>query len=68
MVPITVMVSQSKPFAFYENHSLKGLDVHIMENFANRFKLQIEYILTNETLNEVFSTNDRFEQFLQAYS
>lgn len=55
---LTVLVSQSKPFAFYENGVLKGLDVNIVENFAKKIKLIIRYIHATESLNEVFLTED----------
>lgn len=55
------MVSPSKPFAFYENQSFKGLDVLIVENFAKKYKLKIKYILANESLNKQFLTESGFE-------
>lgn len=58
---ISVMVSPSKPFAFYENGLFKGLDVNIVENFARKFKLKIQYILANESLNEIFLTEGDLE-------
>lgn len=61
---ITVMVSQSKPFAFYENQAFKGLDVNIIENFAKKFKLNIKYVLANESLFAVFSTPDKLNNYI----
>lgn len=62
----TVLVSQTKPFAFYENHSLKGLDIEIIRNFARKFNLQIKYVILNESLNVAFSTEKRFEDFTRS--
>lgn len=53
-----------KPFVFYENRSLKGLEVDMIENFAKKIKLGIEYIVTNESLNGVFNSEDRAKGFL----
>ena len=63
---LTVMVSQSKPFAFHENGVLKGLDVNIVENFAKKLILKVNYILANESLNYVFSTEESFDKFAQS--
>ena len=63
---ITVMVSQSKPFAFYENQSLKGLEVDIIENFAKRRNAKIKYIVTDAPLKEVFSSEEHFTNFSQS--
>lgn len=58
-----VMVSESKPFAFYENHSCKGLEVEILENFAKRQNLKVEYIVIGAPLREVFSSEEQFNNF-----
>lgn len=63
---ITVMVAQSKPFAFYENHSFKGLEIDLLENFAKRTKLKIKYHETDENLKKIFSSWQQTEQFLQS--
>lgn len=65
MEKITVLLSQIDPFASHkaENQALKRLDLKIMENFGKWSNLDIQYITTNESLNEVFSTENRFNQF-----
>lgn len=58
---ITVMVSsQVEPFVIYKSNQqpLKGFDVNIVENFAIKHKLNINFIISNESLNEVFSSDD----------
>lgn len=48
-----------------QNHSsaLKRLEVNILENFGRKLKLTINYIATNDSLNFVFNSETRFEQF-----
>lgn len=63
---ITVMVSPSRPFAFYENESLKGLEVDIIENFAKSRNAKIKYVATSAPLKEVFSSEELFSNFSQS--
>lgn len=63
---ITVMVSQMKPFAYYEENSFKGIEIDILENFGKRFKLNIKYLEANETLNEIFSNHNQTKHFLKS--
>ena len=63
---LTVMMSQANPFAFHENGVFKGLEVKIVENFAKKLKLNVNYILANESLNEIFLTDGRFENVTEA--
>lgn len=63
---LTVMASQIKPFVFYENRLLKGLEVDMIENFAKQFNLSIEYIVTNESLNEIFNSKDHAEKWFKS--
>ena len=63
---ITVLVSQSKPFAFYENGAFKGLDVNIVENFAKKFNLNVEYTVPHESLNKMFLAEDHFANATKA--
>lgn len=64
---INIMVSQSEPFAYFDakKHSLKGLDVEIIKHFAKKYELKINYVVTNETLNEVFNSKIRVDNFLE---
>lgn len=65
---INVMVSHAEPFVYFDvkKQSLKGLDVEIIKNFAKKFNLKINYIVTNETLNEVFSSENRVVRFSES--
>lgn len=63
---IRVMASQADPYVSYDEKSLKGLDIDIIDNFAMEFHMQVEYSITNETLKEVFSSEIRFDNFLQS--
>lgn len=45
------------------NRPLHRLDMKIVENFGKTFNLNIEFMVTNVTLNEVFNAEDRFEKF-----
>lgn len=53
---------------YYHNtsHSFERLDLKLIENFGKKFKVHFEYIVTNETLNEVFSSEERFSRFSQS--
>lgn len=62
---ITIMASQAKPYVYAQTKSLKGLDVDIMENFAKRQNLKIDYIIADQPLKEVFCSEDRFYNFSQ---
>lgn len=64
---LTILVSQQNPFVIYseKNNSCQpnGLDILILENFALKFDFDIEYLMINETLNEVFSSQKSTEEF-----
>lgn len=61
---ITVALSERKPFVIFDgNKSPRGLDVTIIENFAQKFKLQIDYYICNSSLNNVFANEENFESF-----
>lgn len=62
---ITVMASQTRPFVFYENKILKGLDIDIKKSFTRKLNLNIKYFVTDQSLNELFSNENRSEQFFQ---
>lgn len=63
---ISVMLSKEWQIEDRKNHALQRLDFQIIENFAKQFKFEIEYITVNETLNDVFSTEDGFVEFLHS--
>lgn len=63
---LTIMASTIKPFVVYHPNqsTLIGLDVKIIENFAKRFNCEAKFIMTNESLLEIFSSNNRTIHFL----
>lgn len=65
---LTVMASEIEPFVVYSPNKseLIGLDVKIIENFAKRFKVKVKFIMTNESLLEIFSSDDRTAHFLRS--
>lgn len=62
---ITVMSSQAKPYVFHENGSLKGMEVDIITNFAQKFHLKVNLVEVNESLKDIFSTH-MMGKFLQS--
>lgn len=73
---LTVMAFIAEPFVIYDRKSstLKGLDVDIIENFAKKFNLHVKFLLSNESLNELFeagmvkATRDQRQIFLDSVS
>lgn len=65
---LTVMASPIEPFVILSPNKseLIGLDVKIIENFAKRFKVEAKFIMTNESLLEMFSSDDRTARFLRS--
>lgn len=64
---IIVGFSKREPF-IYTNQlgTPKGLDISIMENFAQKFKLQLEFVEQKMSLNEVSDNNEKaFEEYIQ---
>lgn len=57
------MLSNRKPFAYYEKRNFKGLDVAIVENFGRKMDFSIEFIRTKFDLLTEFSSADTFESF-----
>lgn len=61
---ITVALSEQKPFVIIgEDDSPKGLDVSIIENFAKKLSLQINYVVINSSLNHMFSNEISFNPY-----
>lgn len=62
---LKIMASPIEPFVIYNPNqsTLIGLDVKIIENFAKRFNLETNFIITNESLLEIFSSDDRTTHF-----
>lgn len=65
---ITVVVSKPEPFVIskYGKQTLDGLDVKIIENFGQKFNFKIDYIMANESLNAVLSSEYRIRNFLKS--
>lgn len=58
---IAVTLSERKPFVkIDQNGSPVGLDVLIIQNFAHRFKLSVEYFIINDSLNSIFSNEQHY--------
>lgn len=47
-------------------NSIVGLDIDLISNFARKVNVEIEYIITNETLTEIFNDKYRTNTFLQS--
>lgn len=61
---ITVALSERNPFVILnQNGAPKGLDILIIENFARKLNLQIDYFLVNISLNYIFIDEDSFNAF-----
>lgn len=59
---IKVSLSERRPFVVLgQNGKAKGLDVIIIENFAAKYNLQLEYFHLNLSLNFVFANKDNFK-------
>lgn len=67
---ISVMFSQRKPFVIENglNDVPRGLDVSILQNFAQQFQIEIEYIRSNKSLNTIFYSEKTFKQFMEKKS
>lgn len=55
---IRVMVSQYEPYVIFKNNSYQpyGLDIAILDNFALKYNLTIEYIRMNVSLHQIFNS------------
>lgn len=63
---ITVMVSKYEPFMMKaENNQLKGLDILILTNFAEKYQLKIDFISTDLILKDIFSWLDSADLLLR---
>lgn len=61
---ITVALSEQIPFVILnQNKTPTGLDVLIIENFAEKFHLQIDYVIFTSSLNYIFSNEKIFGEF-----
>lgn len=62
---LTVMVSERMPFVIFPKEHLSrklgGLDISILDDFGKKYKIQVEYVQTDETISTVQS----IEEFLK---
>lgn len=64
---IIVAVSERKPFVvFNPNGPPTGLDVLIIENFAKKMRLNVEYVRVNESLDALLAEKGRNKFSLRA--
>lgn len=62
---ITVAFSERRPFVILkQNHTPQGLDVQMIENFANQMNLRIDYVAMNTSLNYAFASEKHFSAFM----
>lgn len=62
------MVVDSDLFHFRDNTFLKGLDLIIIENFAQKIKHDVKYIVLNETLDDILDTEEAFTEFMRLHT
>lgn len=61
---ITVAFSKQEPFVSIDQSGrLKGLDVSIITNFAQKLNLKVEFLFINASLNYILSNEKIFEAF-----
>lgn len=60
---LIIMASQAKPYVYEQKQSFRGLDIDIIENFAKKHNLKIEYVSASESLREVFGSEDCSNKF-----
>lgn len=66
---ITVMIFDRFPFIIHSNESdsLKycGLDILLLENFAKKYNLRMNYVETNVSVSEVFTSEEHIKEFIE---
>lgn len=60
---ITVMLSKNENGL---TQHIEELERKIIENFAKKLNLRVEYIMADEILNVAFNSEDTFEKFHQS--
>lgn len=61
---LSVAFSERKPFlTFNPDGSIRGVDVSILNNFARKFNLNIEYQFVNTSLNYILSSEEKLTNF-----
>lgn len=66
---ITVLISEQDPFVIFSkrNQAIKpnGLDIFILDAFASKFNLKIEYIKIEKSLNLIFDSHVMTKKFFE---
>ena len=64
---IVVGFLKREPFIYANRFgTLKGLDISIMDNFASKYNLELEFVEQNISLNEMSNNNELFsENYIQ---
>lgn len=61
---ITVAIAEQKPFTEFDEDGVpKGLDVKIIENFAMKYHLQVDFVNINLSMNKMFASERISEAF-----
>lgn len=60
---ITVAIQKN-----YQNTLQKGLDIKMIANFAEKMKYTVNFVETNRTMSEAFSTEKDLKQFKKFHS
>lgn len=69
---IRVLVSQRSPFAVLQTddptsaQSPEGLDILILNEFAKKYGLEIEYSISDVSLHQVFSSDELAKKFFNS--
>lgn len=59
---ITVTVSEQKPFVKINQHGEPtGLDVHIINAFARKCNLSVDYSIINDSLNNILRNKQHYD-------
>lgn len=63
---IFVGFTKREPFVSIDQiGTQKGLDEFIMNNFARKFNLSLEYVEKNISLNEISNNKETFEEYIK---
>lgn len=65
---LTVVIPQADPLLQTGNTSQHGISMTIIETFAKKINYNVEYLMINETLADVFNTEKSFRQFSRVHS
>lgn len=65
---INVLLPRNEQYYGYDSNKLlsNNLPRKILDNFAKKFKLNIKYVTTNQTLSEIFENEDHRRNTLQS--